>query len=212
MKVALVYCYPDLSARTYNPLARRFVTSYMDHPPGAVDHDLHVMVNAGKSGNPNYPRMFSPLVPSFTMHDNLGKDIGAYQRAAQHIKADLMVFLGSPIHFRRGGWLDRIVSVYEEYGPALYGCWAFHQPAIHIRTTAFWCPPELLNSYPYVVTNDSRYEFEHGNHSIVKHVLNLNLPAFMVTWDGCYPLEHWHHVENEQCLMLDQHTDRIGYG
>ena len=211
MKVALVYVYPDLSVRTYMPLARRFVTSYMAHPPGATDHELHVVVNNGRPSNQEYKRVFSPLVPEFMLHNNTGRDIGAYQVAARSIKADLMVFLGSPIHFRQGGWLDRIVSVYEEYGPAIYGCWAFHQPAIHIRTTAFWCPPELLNSYPFVVTNDSRYNFEHGPDSILAHVTKLGFQAYMVTWSGCYPVSEFHHVENEDCLMLDQHSDRIGY-
>jgi hypothetical protein len=160
---------------------------------------------------PNYARIFSPLTCNFMMHDNRGKDIGAFQEAAHKIPCDLMVFLGAPIHARQAGWLDRIVNVYEQNGPGLYGPWGFHQPMVHLRTTAFWCAPELLNSYPFVVHNDSRYEFEHGQRSIVNHVTSLGLPVYQVTWDGCYPLEHWHHVPNEQCLLLDQFCDRIGY-
>lgn len=211
MKVALVYVHPDMQHQIYRPLARRFVDSYIQFPPGEHDHDIYVVVNHGRSGDPEYPKLFSPLSCSFMIHNNQGKDIGAFQKAAHEIKCDLMVFLGAPIHFRQGGWLDRIVNVYEQNGPHFYGCWAFHQPATHIRTTAFWCAPELFNSYPYVVNNDSRYEFEHGNRSIVRHVADLGLQNYMVTWDGCYPVESWHHVPNPQCLMLDQHTDRIGY-
>ena len=211
MKIALVYVYPDMLSHVYRPLARRFVDSYMRHPPGDSDHDIHVIVNHGKSGDPAYPRLFSPLIPNFIMHNNDGKDIGAFQKASAMIKCDLMVFLGAPIHFRQGGWLDRIAMVYEENGPNFYGCWGFHNPAVHIRTTAFWCSPELFNSYPYTVHNDSRYEFEHGHRSIVKHVANVGSSAMMVTWSGCYPVEQWHHVENKDCLMLDQHTDGLGY-
>lgn len=211
MKVALVYVYPDMLSHVYRPLARRFVQSYMDHPPGEHDHDIHVVVNHGVSGDRAYPRLFSPLTCQFSIHDNTGKDIGAFQKAAQSIKCDLMVFLGAPVHFRRGGWLDRIVNVYEQNGPHFYGCWGFHNPAVHIRTTAFWCAPELFNSYPYVVNNDSRYEFEHGQRSIVKHVMSVGMFAYQVTWSGCYNIEDWHHVENDDCLMLDQHTDGMGY-
>jgi len=211
MKVALVYIYPETQSHIYVPAARRFVESYMKFPPGAQDHEVHVIVNYGQPGNPNYARLFNPLSCTFRTHDNRGKDIGAFQKAAQEIPCDLMVFLGASVHFRRGGWLDRIVNVYEQNGPGFYGCWGFHQPAVHIRTTAFWCAPELLNSYPYVVHNDSRYEFEHGQRSIVNHVANLGLQNYMVTWQGCYPIESWGHVPNEDCLMLDQHSDRIGY-
>tara|TARA_R110000868_G_scaffold86512_7_gene242655 strand:+ start:95 stop:733 length:639 start_codon:yes stop_codon:yes gene_type:complete len=211
MNIAVVYVYPDLNARLYKPLAKRFVSSYMEHPPGESDHQLHVAVNFGRPGNTEYDRLFSPLMPRFLMHDNSGKDIGAFQFASQTIPCDLMVFLGAPVHFRQGGWLDRIVRVYEQYGPAFYGCWGFHQPAMHIRTTAFWCAPEILNSYPYNVNDSSRYEFEHGQRSIANHVVKLGLPVFMVTWNGCYPVESWHHVENKDCLMLDQHTDGLSY-
>jgi len=211
MKVALCYVYPDMLAHTYVPLARRFVDSYMQFPPGERDHEIHVLVNYGQPGNPGYAKLFSPLTCSFMMHDNRGKDIGAFQKAAHNIQADLMVFLGAPIHFRQAGWLDRIINVYEQNGPAFYGCWGFHQPAVHIRTTAFWCPPQILNSYPYTVHNDSRYEFEHGKMNIINHTSSLGLQNLQVTWDGCYPVENWHHVPNEKCLMLDQHCDRIGY-
>jgi len=211
MKVVIVYVYPDMMHHIYQPYAKRFVSSYLEHPPGDADHDIVVMVNNGRLGNPSYQKLFSPLTCQFMMHNNDGKDIGAYQRAAASIKCDIMVCLGAPVHFRRGGWLDRIVNVYEQNGPNFYGCWGFHNPAVHIRTTAFWMAPELLKSYPFVVHNEHRYEFEHGQRSIVRHVAQIGLQNYMVTWGGCYPVEQWHHVENDQCLMLDQHTDGLGY-
>ena len=156
--------------------------------------------------------MFSPLSCSYHEHDNTGKDIGAFQKAAEAIPCDLMLFLGSNVHFRKAGWLDRIIQVYEQNGPALYGCWAFHYPSPHIRTTAFWAPPELIDSYPTYVNNGSRYEFEHGKTaSIVQHVKRNGYQSYMVTWGGVHAENEWHHVTNEECLMLDNHTDRIGY-
>ncbi len=211
LKIAIIYVYPDMLTETYGPLARRFVNSYMQHPPGERDHDIHVVINYGQEGG-NYTQTFRPLSCQYTMHNNRGKDIGAFQVMAKKLlDYDLMVCLGANIHFIKAGWLDRIANAYEENGPGLYGCWAFHQPAVHIRTTAFWCSPQLLDSYPYVVHNDSRYEFEHGQKSIVNHVTNIGFNSFQVTWGGCYPIESWHHVPNDQCLFLDQFCDRIGF-
>jgi len=210
MKVVLTYVYPDLDARTYVPLARRFVESYMEHPPGSLDHEIHVLVNYGLPNNPAYPKLFRPLTCSFMLHDNQGKDIGAFQKAAEEIPCDLMVFLGAPIHFYRAGWLDRIVNVYEQNGPGLYGCRGYTTPMHHLRTTSFWCAPELLNSYPYTVHNDSRYEFEHGVRSITQHVRSIGLECFMVTWDGCYPYDSWGRTPNGSNLMLDQWSDMAG--
>lgn len=212
MKVSVVYVYPDLSHLTFMPLALRFVSSYLANPPGQYPHDIHVMINAGNHSRiPFYEKLFSPLPVTYSFHDNTGKDIGAFQRASRLIPCDLMVCLGSPIHFRRFGWLDRIIDTYERNGPGLYGCWAFHQPSDHIRTTAFWCPPHLLATFPYGVGNDMRYEFEHGRRSIVNFTTSLGLDNYMVTWSGCYKRNGWHHVENADCLMLDQFTDKMGY-
>lgn len=209
MNVSVVYVHPAVEPLAYRPLAKRFVDTYMQYPPGAHDHRISVVVNGGApSHQKNYERLMSPLPCSFLYHTNIGKDIGAFQKAAAEIKCDLMICLGAPVYFRRAGWLDRIVQAYEDHGPALYGAWGFHNPATHIRTTAFWMPPELLNSYPYVVTNDARYEFEHGTRSITSHVAALGLECYMVTWDGCYPRKDWHHVELERCMFRDQHTDR----
>jgi hypothetical protein len=156
---------------------------------------------------------FKPLPVRLMTHDNWGKDIGAFQRAARDIQnCDLMVFCGSHIHFRQAGWLDIMVKSFENNGPGVYGAYAFHQPNPHIRTTCFWMPPELLNAYPHAVGNDFRYEFEHGSaHSIVKWTTDVGFNAWMVTWAGVFAQKDWRHVENHEALVLDQHSDRIGY-
>ena len=210
MKIVLVYIFPDMESAIYVPHARRFVESYMQNPPGETDHEICVAVNYGLKNNPEYPRIFRPLTCSFMIHDNQGKDIGAFQKAAATIPCDLMVFLGAPVHFYRAGWLDRIVQVYEQNGPGLYGCRGYSTPKYHIRTTAFWCPPELMNSYPYQVHNNSRYEFEHGEMSITNHVRHSGLGCYMVTWNGCYPVSDWGNTPSGSNLMLDQWSDRAG--
>lgn len=195
----------------YIPLAKRFSDTYMANPPGDSPHTLYVVSN-GDNIQPGHKALFDPLPVNHITHNNFGKDIGAHIMAADVIQCDLMIFMGSHIHFRRPGWLDRIVNVYLENGPGLYGPWGFHQPALHLRTTCYWCPPEILRSYPYQVGDPQRYPFEHSpTDSIVAHTKKIGFPTMMVTWGGAYESKDWRHVENEDCLMLDQHTDSIGY-
>jgi len=193
MKVAVVYCYPLVRPSLYFPLAQRFARTWQTFPPG-TDHELHVICNG--TGMLQKNRDLDPfeLIPcQFHPHDNIGWDIGAYQWAAENIKCDLLVCLGAPIHFHRAGWLKRMVEAYVENGPHLYGCWAYLAPNWHVRTTVFWLHPELLRSYPDIVGSgrQSRYEFEHGNKSLTRHVLKAGLECLMVTWDKIFPFSTW---------------------
>ena len=208
LKISVIYCFPDILVSTYIPLARRFVDSYMRFPPGLCDHEIIVVVNCGRDGIKDYSRIFSPLSCDFVMHDNQGKDIGAFQVLSRRLDCDLMICLGAPVHVCRSGWLDRIRNVYEQEGPGLYGPWAFHQPKPHIRTTAFWLPPQLFRSYPHEIYNGNRYEFEHGDRSIYAHATLQGMGTYQVTWDGCYANKDWHAVTAANTLFLDQHTDR----
>jgi hypothetical protein len=211
MKVAVCYVHPNLKPLVHVPAARRFVASYLEHPPGECDHDLWVLVN-GRPLEEGQQRIFEPLAVQYFSHDNSGKDIGAFQQAAAQFEAcDLMVCLGSFVNFHWTGWLDRLARVFLEHGPALYGCWGFPQPRVHIRTTAFWLPPALLASYPRTVVNGSRYEFEHGKTGILPWVSSLGLPAWQVTRREVLPREEWRPLKCGECLLLDQHTEKMGF-
>ena len=213
MKVALVYVYPNLLPQTYQKMARRFVETYMKHPPGMRDHDICVVVNGGLARISELEKLFFPLECHFMFHDNSGRDIGGFIASASQISCDLMFCLGAPVHFCRAGWLDTIINAYEQNGPGLYGPWGFHQPSIHLRTTAFACPPELLRAYPFEVHNGNRYSFEHAaNLSFTSYVSKLGLKTMQVTWDGCFEQPEWHHTEESETLILDQHCTRLGYG
>lgn len=212
MRVALVYVYPNLLPATYKIMARRFVETYMKHPPGLEDHDIHVVVNGGPARKSEVEFLFSPIKCHFMSHDNAGKDLGGYLKAAHEVPCDLMVCLGAPVHFHRAGWLDRLVSAYEDNGPGLYGPFAAREPAVHIRTTAFMCAPELLRAYPFEITNDSRYAFEYGGNSFTRYVQSVGLPCRMVTWSECLEEPHWEQQPESECLFWDQHCEKIGYG
>lgn len=210
MTVDLVYVYPRINQRVYLPLAKRFARTYMEHPAGGVPHDINVVIN-GDFPNHTDAKTFSPLPVKFLAHDNYGKDIGAFQMAARTLKSDLIVCIGANVHFRRGGWLDIMVNAVEKNGPGIYGAYCFHQPMIHVRTTCFWMPRELLNLYPHQIGNESRYDFEHGPNSIAKWCIDAGFNAWMVTTNEIFPPDKWRHVENHEALILDQHSDTIGY-
>lgn len=208
MKIAIVYIHPTAHAYTYVPLAKRFVKTYMECPPGSTDHELHVAINGSVPIGDWCRSLFKPLAPGFFAHNNYGKDIGAYQSAADLIPCDLMVCLGAPVHFHKPGWLDRIVQAYMENGPAVYAPWGFHQPLPHLRTTAFWCPPEFLSSYPHRVSDRERYQFEHGLDSITLWTQKLGFEPLQVTWRGVFGMENWHHCTRDESLFIDQHMEK----
>ncbi len=207
MRVALVYVFPAVDPSKYCPAAQKFVQSYMDHPPGVTDHELHVIVN-GVASIKEAVRWFYPLSPVFHSHNNWAKDLGAFYLASQGIPCDLMVCCGAHVNFWRAGWLDVIVNSYVAIGPGVYGTWAFQEPTPHIRTTFFWLPPELLASYPHLQSESDRYGFEHGPESIALWTRKQGFEPWQITWGGAYPLKHWHAIELHEALARDQHTER----
>ena len=139
-----------------------------------------------------------------------GKDIGAYIKAARTCDADIMVCLGSHVRINKDGWLGRIVEVWEDRGPGLYGPFGSEEPIPHIRTTAFWCAPGLLGNYPWeVVTDQDRYNFElDKKRSITSHALSFGMPVRQVTKSRSIELGKWDAmVSMEDLLMLDRFTD-----
>lgn len=208
MNVAIAYVYPFVEMPKYTPLARRFAATWKRHPPGSEPFTLHVIANGGGPTS-DQTDTFKDIPCQWLQHDNRGWDIGAFQKAAEKIRCDLLVCLGAPVHFHRSGWLDRMVDAYLNNGIGLYGCAAYLAPDWHVRTTAFWFPPELLQSYPHSISSSrtSRYQFEHGNISFTRHALAFGLPCIMVTWAGIYQFDQWqaHAPDKDQILVHDQH-------
>lgn len=209
MKVAVVYCYPLVDINKHFAFAKRFAETWARFPP-TEPHELHIVCN-GASPSPNDLYPFRNLAYQPHARDNFGWDIGAFQWAGEHIPCDLMVCLGAPVHFYRPGWLERIVESYLENGPGFYGCWAYTCP-LHIRTTAFWLPPQLLNAYPNVIGSkrSDRYEFEHGGLSMTRFTKTAGLECYMVTTTHIFAFDQW---ENncpglENSLFYDQHIHR----
>lgn len=211
MKIAVAYVFPQVSQSVYEPMAKRFSAQYCRFPPGVIDHELYVICNGGGRITPRQEALFAPLVPKFIYHDNTGRDIGAYQMAARTIPCDLLVCIGAPARPRYACWLDIMVRAVEDNGPGLFGCWGFHAPAVHLRTTVFWITPQVFNAYPIQVGNDQRYHFEHSHESITMWTIKKGFPCLQVTARGAFSVENWHHVEQADSLFADQHCDRIGW-
>jgi len=212
MTCSVIYIYPRTNREKYTRAAHIWRDAYLAHPPGITPHDVFVVLNGQGGPTKADERLFSPIPVKFIAHTNVGKDIGAFQMMARTYPVDLQVCLGAHARPRRAGWLDLIVSSYLRHGPGLYGAYGFKEPALHIRTTNFWLPSELLNAYPHEIHNGNRYGFEHGaRESILRFVKDLGLEAWMVTWRGTYPSSQFRHVENDEAIFLDQHVDTIGY-
>lgn len=217
IKVAVVYVHVPGDPHHIG-LAQRFSIYFREQPP-MYPHELIVVCN-GSGPTAQTHQIFSGLDARFIDHDDSGWDIGAYQKAASVVSADLMVFLGGTAYPQRSGWLARMVEAYQKHGVALYGCTANRGDGRvnvypHIRTTGFWLPPSLMNQYPIRVSRqDQRYEFEHGRTCLTEWIKSQGLKAWVVSKDGEYEWEHWdlvpngfHRGDQSGLLIRDRVTD-----
>lgn len=199
LKVAVVYVHVPNDGKHLD-MAQRFAHYFRQNPP-LYPHELVVVCN-GCAPTDQTRAIFDGLSPRFIEHDDSGWDIGAYQKAASQVPADLMVFLGGTAYPNRTGWLARMVEAFKKHGVALYGCTANRGDVRvnvypHIRTTGFWMPPSLMNEYPIRVNRqDQRYEFEHGRTGLTQWVTVMGLKSWVVSWDGEYLWEQWDQVPN----------------
>lgn len=213
MKIACVYCYPTANnGPSFARLAERFVTTYRQHPP-LMDHMMVVVSNGGPANGQAHGQFSFIENTKFIQHDNIGYDIGAFQNAAKHVICDLMVFFGSSTYFRGPGWLKRMVEVYQNLGPGLFGCTGNQGDRRfnvfpHVRTTAFWCNPQLINAHPFRVNDNSeRYPYEHGERCLTNFALSKGLPVYIVGWNEiralpeCDSMPGGYHNNRQENLM-----------
>lgn len=195
VKIAVVYVYPIFGAK-HDALAARFLDSYK-RCPVSVSHTLYVVSNGGPP-TPYMKRTLATVKHEIVVHDDTGWDIGAYRKCAKEIPCDLMVFFGGSSYVKGSGWLDRMVAAWQKHGRAIYGAMGSLGHNIHIRTTGWWAPPDLLNEYPHPTdsTSRSRYAFEHGENGLTMWAIKKGLKAFVVTWDNTYEWRQWDSIPN----------------
>jgi hypothetical protein len=196
MKIALVYIYAPVGGPQWDGYAMRFLESYHANPPG-IEHECVVVLNGCRQSS-EITCFFSSLRNCcFLEHDDSGYDIGGYQLAARTIPCDLMVFFGGSTFFLRPGWLIRMANSVNLHGNALYGAMGNRgnsQVGVwpHIRTTAFWCDPRLMNEYPIKVTTPGqRFPFEHGRDCFTAWVKNRGLRSWVITWTRDLLWKEW---------------------
>ncbi len=212
-KVLLVYVYPVEG--NFFGQANRFVNTYRSCKPG-IDHDSVVILNGGTPPS-QVSQYFVRNIPnlSFFLHDNTGWDIGGYRQLALKLPPSTPMFcLSTKAHFKRSGWLRRMVEAWEKHGAGLYGTLATYEVRPHFCTTGFMAPASLLAEYPKVHTKDERYAFEHGPDHIVTRALKKGMPVKLVTWDGEYDMKDWRKPPNvyssgtqSNCLTFFNHSD-----
>lgn len=216
MKISVAYI-----AVTHGPITHeycsRFAATYHEYPPG-YDHELIVVCNGGPLQN-KIGLTLSGINPRYYIRKNdQGFDISAYIELANGIcrDSDMLVCLGESVFFHRGLWLKRFVYAWETYGAGMYGPFSSNLLRPHLNTSAFCCHPMLIREYPFKVSDhNSRYEFEHGQHSFWKYVQKRAMPVRLVTWDGEYPPNEWRSPPDilwrgsqRNCLMFCNHTER----
>lgn len=199
LDVVVTYVYP-CGQPHWDVHAQRFVDTYRQHPAG-YDHRVCVVWNGGF----NKDRMDSLFagMPAFSLqHDNSGWDIGAYQLASRSVPCDIMVFFGNSTYIKRDGWLERMIESFYRHGPNLFGCMG-HTGDLrfrvfpHVRTTAFWIPPAILNLYPTTISiPEQRYNFEHGPNCLSNWIKSVGLRNFIAAWSGDFELERSNMIPN----------------
>jgi hypothetical protein len=126
-----------------------------------------------------------------------------------------MLCLGESIYFHREGWLNRLVDAWHRYGPGFYGPFGSNNTRSHLQTSAFFCSPATLLSYPIRPLNrTARFEFEHGERALWRRVADQRKPVRCVTWDGEWEPRLWRYPQNilwrgtqENMLMNNNHSE-----
>lgn len=195
MNLEICYVFPQAGANGHFDRALKFLQTYAMNPPG-LDHSTVIVCNETPANDET--RFLFGALPNVRFLDgpgpNEGMDISAFQRAAATSSADFMVFCGGNTYFRRPGWLTQLVWAFQQKGDTLYGSTGNQGDMRfgvypHIRTTGWAATPSLVNKHPLRVTNNAqRYPYEHGPEGITTWVLNQNKMAWVVAWDGLYPV------------------------
>lgn len=221
MKLSIVYVYAPIAGGKYEAYACRFLDSYHKNPPG-TDHETIVMLN-GTSETSEINCLFSLPHTRFIEHDNSGYDIGAFQHAARECAGDMIVFFGASTYFNRTGWLLRMRAAFTKHGNAQYGAMGNRGNLSvkvwpHIRTTAFWMSPKLMNAYPKIIKrSEERHPFEHGPDCMTTWVQNQGLESWVITWEKELLWQDWDsdpngfHSGTQRNLLAGDHISERPY-
>jgi hypothetical protein len=101
---------------------RRFLNSYRAHSSG-IDHDLVLLFKGfgSKSQMETHLELAADLLPTVTLVDDLGFDLGAYIATAQSLVHRRLCFLNSFSMILADGWLHKLTSALDQTHIGLVG-------------------------------------------------------------------------------------------
>lgn len=218
MKIALCYPYIVNKADKYRPDLKRFCKTLEELHPG---HDYNLMLEL--CGGVHYESgdeyVFGDMMGwGGVEYFGGGWDIGTHQHMANSMpyEYDFMICCCAHTFFHREGWLARMASAREQFGPGLYGAMCSYENNPHVRTCFFGFDPGILRDYPLVINSrEKSMEFESGKLPVgfTPWVESRGLPVKMVAWDGVYDRADWRKPANifrrgdqSNCLVWDRHT------
>ena len=212
MNVSVIYTAVTNGPLTSNFISR-FVVTWMEHPPG-YPCDLWVACNGGQL-LPEQQLMFAPMsAKMFPRVNDPGFDLTGYMDAVRGPCAnyDAVLCLGESVYFTREGWLLRLVEAWTKHGNGFYGPFGSNNSAPHLQTSAFFCSPETLRSYPIRPQNRAqRFAFEHSDRPLWRRCAERGMPVAAVYWDGEYQPRFWRYPKNilwrgDQSALLMQNN------
>lgn len=224
MKTCILYLhvaksgYPEASPPEYYlPFSQRWVKTYRQFNAGA-EHQVRV-VCCGAPPDDSVTSLYGEIATAgYETYLGAGSDIGACQYAMQHVDADFVLCMSTPIYFWRSGWLKRLLDAREHFGDALYGAFASYQHSPHIRTSCWACSPKTFAEYPDLIdTREKCCTAEaHRNRAIhqISDWFAISKPVLLVTWSAVVAWQQWRSIDNifrrgdqGNCLVWDQHCD-----
>lgn len=217
--LCLVYVFVTGGNAQYSAAAHKFATKMRECPSG-IASELLVVCNGPTPTKEEWGLFDGIPNRRFITDDDRAYDISAFQTAATQTDAELMVMVGGSTWPTRPCWGARIVEVYRQYGPAIYGAMGNQGDRRvnvwpHLRSTGFWMQRELFNAYPYKINHvQERYPFEHGKTSLTGWVRSQGMPALVVGWHDVVDLSKadslpngFHRGDQSNIIFRDRLTE-----
>jgi hypothetical protein len=214
---AIIYPVPLDNWETFKPDVERFCSTWKEFEPGC-ECDLFFQVPSSNFPPDSFMRLIDSSRTYWVPYEGNGADIGAHQHFAHAIRDRVMVCLSARVHFHRAGWLKRLVDVWDEFGPGLYGTAATREPGkLCLRTHCYMIRSDDFQAYPHVINTRSRghfFEWGDGNPdgSFTSWYRNRGGHTRVVYWDSTSDME-WLAQDNifrrgdqSNLLVWDRHT------
>lgn len=157
---------------------------------------------------------------------DFGLDIGSFRKAVEDFAYSYYLFLGSFCRIVAASYLANLLRCMKTapragiVGPS--GSWepgiSDRFPNYHVRTAAFMLRREVLLQirWPFVVTKYDAYEFEHGERSVTRQIIEMGFEPYVVSAHGrWFEKERWpdsltYRTGEQRALMIaDKRTDQF---